>query len=373
MVIERDRVVFVDYLRVVACLIVMMVHTSECFYSADSTGLIGSFSMLANEENRLCVSIYDGCIGRMSVPLFMIMSAYLLVPLKPGMSMRQFYARRLKRVLTPFIFFLLAYSLLPLAWGGMTWEQSVNDLKNLIWNFPSLGGHLWFFYPLLGLYLIIPVVSPWLEKSSAKDERLFLGLWMVSLFIPFVHEFVTADVWGECLWNEFDLLWYCSGYLGYLVMAHYIRVHIKWSVRRRMWTGAIAFIIGGGFTAWSFWMMGVPGQLVDSGLIEWGWDFCTPNVALAAFGTFLMFSCIKGTKTPPFVKELSRLSFGMYLMHMLFLTPIASHITIGDNPACPILPVWAAIPATALITFTCCAVTTKIISMVPGSKWIVGA
>ena len=91
---KNDRIVFVDYIRVIACFLVMLVHASENFYGADSSGLAGSVSMLANEGNRFWVAFYDGFLGRISVPLFMIVSAFLLVPVKPGVTMGQFYRRR---------------------------------------------------------------------------------------------------------------------------------------------------------------------------------------------------------------------------------------------------------------------------------------
>ena len=86
----KDRIVFVDYLRVVACFMVMFVHASENFYGADASGLAGNVSMLANEANRFWVAFYDGGIGRVAVPLFMIVSAFLLVPVSQGVTMGQF-------------------------------------------------------------------------------------------------------------------------------------------------------------------------------------------------------------------------------------------------------------------------------------------
>ena len=121
----KDRIVFVDYIRVIACFMVMLVHASENFYGADSSGLAGNVSMLANEANRFWVSFYDGALGRVSVPLFMIVSAFLLVPVKQGVSMGQFYRKRFMRILPPFICFMVLYTFLPLAWGGMTWAQSM--------------------------------------------------------------------------------------------------------------------------------------------------------------------------------------------------------------------------------------------------------
>lgn len=133
-------------------------------------------------------------------------------------------------------------------------------------------------------------------------------------------------------------------------------------------------------------------------MMEWSWEFCTPNVLLATFGLFVLFSTI-GTATAPhsahegattapasesastaapssvkgrtLLASLSNLTFGMYLMHMFFLAPIATWIIAGDV-ANPSLPVGLAIPVIALLTFVCSAVTTKLISYIPGSKYIVG-
>lgn len=369
---NQKRIVFIDWIRVVACFLVMLVHASENFYAADASGLAGNVSFLANESNRFWVAFYDGFCGRICVPLFMIVSAFLLVPMKEGMSMGQFYKKRFTRILPPVVIFMFIYCLLPLAWGGMSWEQSLADLKNIPWNFPSMAGHLWFIYPLISLYLIIPVVSPWLERSSAKDELIFIGIFILSTFIPFIRRFITPEIWGECFWNGFSALWYCSGYLGYLVVAHYIRVHLDWSREKKLKVGAASLLIGAAFTGWSFWFKGVPGQPIETPMLEWAWEFCTPNVLLATFGAFLLFSCIQSEKAPKAITEISRLSFGMYLMHLLFLAPIAG-LVIGGNAAEPLIPVWAAVPVIAVSTFVCCVITTKLISLIPGSKWIVGA
>lgn len=369
--LQGERVVFADWLRVVACFWVMLVHASENFYGADSSGLAGNFSMLATESNRFWVAFYDGGVARTCVPLFMIISAFLLVPMKPGVSMTQFYKRRFLRVVPPMVAFMLIYTFLPLAWGGMTWEQSMNDLKMLPFNFPSMAGHLWFMYPLISVYLIIPVVSPWLEKASAHDERIFLYIFGFSTLLPWLHRFVSPELWGECFWNGFGMLWYCSGYLGYLVLAHYIRFHLTWDRSKRLKIGTLCFLLGAVFTAWSFWYRGVPGELIETPQLEWSWEFCTPNVVCATFGAFLLFTCIRQKKAPALITALSKLSFGMYLMHLLFLAPIAVYLINGDV-ANPMLPVAITIPLIAVLTFICCAVTSKIISLIPGSKWIIG-
>ena len=361
----KQRIAFIDYIRTVACFLVILVHASENFYIYND-----SLSIVVNSANRFWVAFYDGGVARTCVPLFMIVSAFLLVPMKPGMTMTGFYRHRFLRILPPFVLFLVLYSVLPALWGERTWAEAVSVLAMTPLNFPANAGHLWFMYPLISLYLIIPVVSPWLEKSSAKDELIFISIFAFTTFLPWIHRFVSPSIFGEALWNGFGAFWYCSGYLGYLVLAHYIRFHIHWSRARRLRIGTVCFIVGSAFTAWSFWWKAVPGIMFPSMQLEWSWEFCTPNLLLSTFGAFLLFSCIEG-KAPRFVTEVGKLSFGMYLMHMFFLNPI-SQLVIGGNVARPLLPVSVAIPVIALATYLCCIAMTKLLSYLPAAEYIVG-
>lgn len=149
----------------------MVVHASENFYGAEgSTDMVGPQSYLANEADRLWVAVYDG-FSRMAVPLFIIVSAFLLAPMKAGLTSWQFYRQRCIRILPPFFIFMILYSTLPLLWGQIDAETSLKDISRIFLNFPSQAGHLWFMYPLISLYLFIPVISPWLNKATAKEER----------------------------------------------------------------------------------------------------------------------------------------------------------------------------------------------------------
>ena len=365
------RIAFIDYIRVVACFLVMLVHASENFYGADDSGLAGNISCLANESNRFWVAFYDGGFGRISVPLFMIVSAFLLVPMREGVSMHQFYKRRFLRIIPPMIAFQLIYTFLPVLLGQWSMSDAMAGLWLLPFNFSPMAGHLWFMFPLISLYLIIPVVSPWLERASAKDELTFIGIFAFSTLIPWLHRFVSSELWGECFWNEYSMLWYCSGYLGYLVLAHYIRFHIHWDRAKRLRIGWPCFIAGAVFTAWSFWWKGVPGIAIETPMLEWAWEFCTPNVLLSSFGAFLLFTCIERAEAPSWVSGIAKLTFGMYLVHLLFLSQIAA-IFVNGSQAHPLIPIWAAIPAIAVLTYICSFVTIKILSCIPGSKWVIG-
>lgn len=360
------RIVFLDYVRVFACFLVMLVHASENFYGAPgSTDMAGPQSLLATEADRLWVSVYDG-FSRMSVPLFMIVSAFLLVPMKEGQTAMEFYKRRAWRILPAFLFFMVVYSTVPMLWDQIDRETSVRDLSRIALNFPTLAGHLWFMYPLISLYLFIPVISPWLTKATAREEGFFISLFLISTLMPYLNRFF-GEMWGQCFWNEFHLLWYFSGYLGYLVLAHYIRVHLDWSRSKRLYAGAALTAVGAVWTILSFYLQAVPGELHDTPVLEIGWSFCTINCVMLTTGAFLLFTCIRKSETPRIVADLSNMSYGMYLMHILWLGMWVR--VFKDSLG---LPTVAAIPAIAACTFVSCYVATKFLSLIPACRWMAG-
>lgn len=360
------RIVFLDYIRVFACFQVMLVHAAENFYGAPgSTDMVGPQSLLMSEADRLWVSVYDG-FSRMAVPLFMIVSAFLLAPMKEGESAANFYKRRALRILPPFFIFIILYSTIPLFWHQIDLSTSVKDLSRTFLNFPTLAGHLWFMYPLIGLYLFIPIISPWLAKVSAKEERWFIWLFALSTCMPYLNRF-CGEIWGQCFWNEFHILWYFSGYLGYLVLAHYIRVHLNWSRDRRLVIGSILTVVGAVWTILSFYIQAVPGVIHSTPELELGWSFCTINCVMLTSGAFLLFTCIHKAETPRIILQLSNLSYGMYLMHIFWLG-MWTTILKGEMA----LPSVSAIPAIAICTFMSCWISSLVISILPGGKWVVG-
>ncbi len=328
--------------------------------------MVGTTSFIANETDRLWVSIYDG-FSRMAVPLFFIVSAFLLAPMPEGMTMGRFYKRRFTHILPPFFIFLILYSTLPLLWGQIDSETSLRDLGHILLNFPTTAGHLWFMYPLISIYLFIPIISPWLAQATARQERFFILLFLLSTCMPYMSR-NWGELWGQCFWNEYHLLWYFSGYIGYLVMAHYIRVHLTWDRATRVKVGIPLVIVGALATIYSFYCQAIPGQNLVTPVIEIGWAFCTINVVVLTAGAFLLFTCIRQDKAPAIVTRASRLSYGIYLMHIFWLG-----LWVYIFKETYALPTVAAIPVIAAVTFVSCYITARIISFIPGSKWIIGA
>ncbi len=278
--------------------------------------------------------------------------------------MEQFFKKRLIRVVIPFVVWSLLYAVLPYFWNGMTGQEVVSSVFRLLYNFNNASGHLWFVYMLVGLYLFMPVISPWLEKVGKKAERLFLILWFLSTFFPYIRAFYGA-VYGECYWNEFNMLWYYSGFLGYVVLAHYIRHHLTWSLSKQLTLGGLLYLVGYYVTA-SVWYNQIP-VATELQELELSWRFCTPNVAMMSFGAFVVIQSLFSKQHKPnrVITEVSRLSYGIYLMHIFVLNAV--YMLIEGMFSTPLT-----IVLVGILTFVICIILIKLLSFLPYSKFIVG-
>lgn len=354
---NEKRIIFLDYLRATACLMVIFVHSCEFFYvSADGI-------YIANEENRLWVTIVDSAL-RSCVPLFAMASAYLLLPLKDNTL--NFFKRRFQRVLVPFIIWSFLYTVLPMVWGEFSWEQSKEYMLVWLTNFSPNAGHLWFVYMLVGVYLFMPILSPWLRQIGKREELIFLGIWFLSTFWHYIKMSVSGNgIYGECSWNEFHVLYYNSGYIGYLILAHYIRVHINWNLRKTLSIAIPVFLVGYSWTACQFYIHST--LSADAYWVEIPWRFCTPNVALMTFALFVVFKKINSTGGLFYriVTSVSRLSYGMYLIHIFVLNIVYSYVSPYFNTPATIFIV-------GITTYIICYLLTKALSVLPQNKYLIG-
>ena len=69
-----QREVWIDWMRVAACFMVMVVHATEPFY------LGGEGTLILTKSDAIWASFFDSFV-RACVPLFVIASSYLLFPL----------------------------------------------------------------------------------------------------------------------------------------------------------------------------------------------------------------------------------------------------------------------------------------------------
>lgn len=325
---EDKRIIWLDMVKFIAIFMMIAVHCTDNVTPAERSepwyNLWGSFY---------------GAFMRPAIPLFVMVTGALLLPVRQDIS--SFYSRRITRVVVPFLVWSVIYNLFPWFTGVLGLSPSVvNDffvwaepdqsfsgaLHNILmipFNFSMFAVQMWYVYLLIGLYLYMPVFSAWVKQASIKEQRIFLLIWTVSLFVPYLREFLTKDLWGTCSWNEFGLLYYFAGFNGYLLLGHYIvnnRIDVSWKSLSLI--GVPSFVIGYCVTFFGFKSVtAVPGQPVE--MVELFFTYCSPNVMMMTLPLFLAVRKlrIESAAVKRMVVSVSRCTFGIWMSHYLFLGP----------------------------------------------------
>ena len=327
------REVWLDFLRVTACFLVMVVHSTEPFY------LGGDGALILTATDAFWVAVFEA-ISRCCVPVFLVTSAYLQFPLH--YSTGEFLRRRAIRILIPMLLWTVVYALV--------WGNPVENFKGLLFNFNYAAGHLWFVYMLVGVYLIMPLLSPWAEKVSCRELEIYLGIWLLTTLFPFVRELAGGEapiiqaadglpapalfpLWGEASWNAYGTFYYVSGFFGYLLLGLYLRRFVenrRWSklaVCSLFLLGFVA-ILGGLLHRFSDTADAFPisGSLGTAIAWETPISFCGLPVVMTTVGIILLFRSYPYIRTEnsffyrKCILPLSKAGYGMYLMHMLVLS-----------------------------------------------------
>ncbi len=387
---QRQREVWVDWMRVLACLMVMMVHSTEPFY------LGGEGSLILIESDAWWVSLFDS-IPRACVPLFVVASSYLQFPLH--YSTGEFFRRRAVRILVPFAIWSLIYALI--------WGEPVQNLHDLLLNFNYAAGHLWFVYMLLGLYLLMPLLSPWAERVSRRELQFYLAICFATTLIPFVRAWASEGeipviygpsgipnaaeypLWGVASWNAYGLFYYLSGFVGYLLLGLYLRRFAgSWSWGKTLdralpcWLLGFAicfagFLIGVYADAAEGFPISGPTGLAAVWEIPWVND--TTGVFLMTVGWILLFRMCRsdGWFYQRMLLPVSKASYGMYLCHMMVLSFFSGWLReslgIGTEGAMGIFTTPLQISLTTILTFIVTALVCVLIQRIPKvGKWLMG-
>jgi surface polysaccharide O-acyltransferase-like enzyme len=132
----------------------------------------------------------------------------------------------------------------------------------------------------IGVYLFIPIISPWAQTASQNFKFSFWRYGYLRCFCPTSAPF-TPMFWARCSGTSFLRVHYFSGYIGYLVLGHYIKDMLALIQSGNRYHRVLLVIIGYAITHQVFAPMANAKDLPRTGTI---WAFPTINVALMATG-----------------------------------------------------------------------------------------
>jgi len=340
---QKEFLTWADLIRVVAIFLVVTVHVS---------GQITNVWGKVPESDWFIANIY-GSIARICVPLFFMISGYLLLPRSESLGV--FYRKRMPKVVVPFI----AWSLIYLGWycgnhPGMCTAPLIRDLLFVQGTYY----HLWFMYSLIGIYLILPVLR--LLVRPEVDRKVlwyFIGLWLIfqSLlnFVTYFGHFqigISAPL--------------ANGFVGFFILGYLLG---PWKLSR--WQTAL--VAAAWLLATLATILGTYFLTKSSGKFEnYFYGFTTPNVLIAsATGFFLVkwLSETRGFASPKIqrsIRSLAAASFGIYLIHVLVIELLQSWIPGYHFDTFMGNPLWS-VPLVTMVVFILSSWIVRILQRIP--------
>ena len=335
---QKHRIIYLDVLRVLACCMIVLMHSPH-----------------PDAGNPGVLLVPLSFITAAGIGLFFMVSGALLLPVKTDTT--SFLKKRFGKIVGPLLFWTLFY----LGLSVISGEKPVSSLPHALTSIPfSKQGHgvLWFLYTLAGLYLLSPIISPFLEKASRRELSLYLILWAIALCFPIFANVVDVDS------GPTGMLYYFSGYVGYFLLGYYLHTYKP----------QIPFYM-------TLFMLVVPVICLllakmfydkDGILSDYFW-YLSIFVAMMCVAWFdgvkrFVSKCKLGEGGSHILQKLSDCCFGIYLVHIFIMRYILwdiDWIVHGFGGVGQIFITW-------VLTFLLSFAVTYLISMMPYSEYIVG-
>lgn len=343
---KEQNINWINNLRLIAMFAVIVLHTaSPLLFAYKGTPL----------QNWLVGDIYNALV-RFSVPVFVMITGALL--LHREYELGGFLKKRIGRLILPFIFWSLVYIGYKLYNEEIAFNGNIGADLKLVLQQLQTGSfyHLWYVYLLIGLYLFIPVLGKFVRNATEKELLYFLSIWFLAMLLstPYLSVFNTAV----------DLHNF-TGYIGYLVLGHYL-TYKRFKLRALPVIAGLLFIGFVVLISWGTYYL----QVKDHELSTFFYEPIGPFIVILSVCAFLIakYTVIK---LNPAIRRIfdnaGKYTLGIYLSHALILT-LLELADINYTLFTPIL----SIPLVALLCFLLSWLLIYAMSKLPLVKHVIG-
>lgn len=339
---QKERIVYLDILRIVACIFVIGVHVS------------------ANQINDTDTRSFDwqvmnllNAVSITAPAVFIMLSGAIFLDPDFEIPMKKLYGRHILRMAAAYAFWCCLYTLIPIVrYYDFSLETVKTFFLSVLTGTPMY--HMWYVPMMIALYIIVPLLRPMAEKKNLC--RYYLLLYMiVQLIIPTILKFsVPYKRIFESLYGKIPYI-LITGYTGYFILGRYLsKEELDRRKRYALYiAGLLAIAVSVGIDGVLAFRYKIPVLTMN--------DIFTINHFLFAAGVFVAFRYFPWKiRHKRIVAGLSKLTFGIYLIHVLVME--------GLFDLCPFLyslPAIVWIPLVTLATFCVSAFLIWPISRIP--------
>ncbi|WP_313667102.1 acyltransferase [Atlantibacter sp.] len=315
----QHKINWIDNLRGIACLMVIMIHTTTWYIT--NADVVTPFSW--NFSNAL------NSASRVSVPLFFMISGYLFF------GERSAERRHFLRIGLCLLFYSTVAFLYITLFTSISPRLSIINLLQ-----KPVFYHLWFFFAIIVIYLLSPLIS--VKKVGLP---VIFGLLLVAGVIA--NPNTVPQSFHGMKWLPVNL--YINGdtfyYVLYGLLGRALGM-LETHYRRYTVIAALAFI-----TCVTLISLGTHSELARQGnFSDTFYLYCGPLVFIAALSLFVVVKNTLNARPLPGLALISRHSLGIYGFHALFIHALRTrHIEITHWPVLDIIWIFSATLVGSLI------------------------
>lgn len=345
-----------DIVRVLAILGVVVIHTMNIVYARPD--YLGGISWwIAN--------IFDS-LSRSSVPLFIILSGYLI--LNKDESFEKTLKRTFRRILIP----LLAWTIIYYWWNSGTMSSNNINLSLVYKIFTVNVFHLYFLIIMIGLYTISPLLRSYLRNASIPSQNYTMILFLLIGIVETAFQYL----YNQCGQGNFFTYW--LPYTGLFIAGYVLGNKAKNIKRIKSLTGVYLGALG--VTAAvnyyiNYLILHNHNFLSSAGCIaNYTNDYLSVNTIIMSLCAFILlmhfpYSFIKSLSLRKFIHSVAVTSFGIYLCHLIIVHILDYKFHFFDH----ITTLWLLILIKWIVVFVLSYVATAICIRIPVLRRIFGS
>ena len=300
---DSKRIFYFDGLRAIAILCVVLLHVTG------HLGEIMNYNISTIYSFSGAFEIFANNFFRIGIALFLMISGALL--LGRDWDIKSFFSKRIPRITKPFIFWSIVFSVILISASyfipnihfvnkfGIL-DMLMVFVNTLLCKGPGSAVY-WFFWMMLGVYILMPIFNKWINSTDLSHVEYFLIIWMIyiiavySLMIP-IPEIVSFFV----------------APIGFAVLGYYLR-YTERRIFNNPISAAIFIIIP------ALFMMIYSYSVVDTKIL-FVFHRYSILIMMEAIGVFCLVKTTSflnnpGDNVKRAVSSIAVCSYGMYLIH----------------------------------------------------------
>ncbi len=342
---NTTRDLSIDILRIIACFMVILIHTS----------MEGLYAFSLRTYTWTFLNFYD-TVGRPSVPLFVMISGSLFLR-REHIDIRRLWCKNILHLFVVYIVWCAFYAVMN---NGL--HKCITDPFSVWEEFTASGPqfHLWYLRMLMNLYAITPLLWLLVRAMDRKIFRYYFLLFFVFGILrstlsdlPFLPKWILEQI---NLFVDMDLV----RFAGYFILGYYLsafRVHEKISSKTCLPVYIVTLILAAALNQW----ISITGNWPSDALYG---HFSLP-VAIEAISLFLFirqknFASLSQS-AQRWIVRVSESTLFIYIIHEFILKRLGIHFhfyTTNYN-------VLFSIPLTAMFIFAVGSFSGMLLKKIP--------